>query len=440
MNSLTFEPAPKGTRLPEHAAELLTALDQLFLSVVKLELDTGRAWLLQSRGQKDRQPYAFDWEEYIRFYQTFLDPDEAEKLTSSFSLSHLNQLWAEGSPQHLISLFCRPETALDWLEVMIRFSTDKKLPVAYIITRQRGDNYLLRRIIDLYVYNSCDCFYYLDANHNSCTMFSGKEDTPLPPPVCIDYSAEMVKYTKKFVVPEDQEMVIYEMSLERVLSVLEHQESHALTCGMRDKNGAYTRKRVEFRYYNRARRMILLTRTDITQLYEEQQRQTQELESALLRAQTDPLTGLWSYQGIQEVVKQGLEHLTKKAAIFFLDLDDFKLINDTYGHAEGDRALRTVADILRRNIRAEDHAARVGGDEFVVFLSSIPSAEAAKDCARRICGQLAEIQLEPTGARISGSIGIAIAPEEGADYETLVKKADSKAYRAKSNGKNQFAI
>lgn len=139
-------------------------------------------------------------------------------------------------------------------------------------------------------------------------------------------------------------------------------------------------------------------------------------------------------------MKKELEHLPNKAALFFLDLDDFKLVNDTYGHAAGDQALKAVADILKRNIRAEDHAARIGGDEFVVFLSDIPSPEVAKDCARRICDHLAEVRLEHTGARISGSIGIAIAPDEGSDYEDLAKKADSKTYLAKSNGKNQFAL
>lgn len=272
-------------------------------------------------------------------------------------------------------------------------------------------------------------------------MFSGSRNgTPLPPAVCADYSAEIVKYAEAFVVPEDREMVVREMSLDRVTAELERHEVHAFTCGVWEEGVGYTRKRLEYRYYNRGQQMILLSRTDITAMYDEQRRHTRELEEALLRAQTDPLTGLWNYQGIQEVVKKELEHLPNKAALFFLDLDDFKLVNDTYGHAAGDQALKAVADILKRNIRAEDHAARIGGDEFVVFLSDIPSPEAAKDCARRICDHLAEVRLEHTGARISGSIGIAIAPDEGSDYEDLAKKADSKTYLAKSNGKNQFAL
>ena len=84
--------------------------------------------------------------------------------------------------------------------------------------------------------------------------------------------------------------------------------------------------------------MILLSRTDITMLYEQQQRHTRELEEALLRAQTDPLTGLWNYQGIQAAVSEALARSVRTSALLFVDLDNFKAINDTYGHTEGDKA------------------------------------------------------------------------------------------------------
>ena len=441
MNILNFDPIDNGEVLQDHAAELLTALDYIFLSVVKLELDTGRAWLLQSQGQKKRCACEFDWDTYMNFYQAVLEPEEAEKLSAAFSLSQLKKMYAAGNSQYRVDLSCRPETQLDWLEIAVRFVYDESKQVAYVFTRQSGDNYLLRRIIDLYVYNNCDYFIYLDAKNNSYTMFSGSRNgTPLPPAVCTDYSAELVKYAEEFVVPEDREMVIREMSLEHVMAELERHEVHAFTCGVWEEGVGYTRKRLEYRYYNKGRQMILLSRTDITDLYDEQQRHKRDLESALLRAQTDPLTGLWNYQGIQEIVKKELADPKKKAALFFLDLDDFKLVNDTYGHAAGNHALQAVADILKKNIRATDYAARIGGDEFIIFLNGISSQDDAADCAHRICDQLSNICVEHTEFRLSGSIGVSIAPEDGTDYKSLVKHADRKVYRAKSEGKNQFAI
>lgn len=441
MDFVSFDPVPGEECLGDHAAELLSALDHIFLSVVKLELDTGRAWLLQSLGQKDRRPVSFEWDHYIHFYQSILEPEESEKLAAAFSLPQLNQLWDGGNRQYRVDLSCRPETELDWLELTASFAHDAGRPVVYILTRQSGDNYLLRRIIDLYVYNNCDYFIYLDAKNNSYTMFSGsRSGTPLPPAVCADYSSEIVKYAETFVVPEDREMVVREMSLDRVTAELECHEVHAFTCGVWEEGVGYTRKRLEYRYYNRGRQMILLSRTDITTLYDEQMRHTKDLEEALRRAQTDPLTGLWNLQGIQEVVKRELADPSRKAALFFLDLDNFKLVNDTYGHGAGDRVLRMVADILKKNIREKDYAARIGGDEFVVFLSGIPSAAAAADCAQRICGELSAIRMEYTKVQLSGSIGVSVAPEDGTDYESLVKNADRKVYRAKSRGKNQFII
>lgn len=441
MRNLCFDPPSGGARLPEGREALLLALDHIFLSVVKLELDTGKAWLLHSKGQPDRQPHDFDWNTYLGFYRSILQPEEAEKLTDVCSTANLRARWQAGKRTPRLNLSCRPETGMDWLEIIISFLEDADQPAAYVFTRQSGDNYLLRRIIDLYIYNNCDCFIYLDAKNNSYTMFSGNgSGTPLPPAESDDYVAEVARYVQAFVPPEDQETVLCGMSLERVMEELEHREVYAFNCGMWDARAGYSRKRMEYRYFDRSRQIILLTRTDVTAMYEEQQRNTQALRDALRRAQIDPLTGLWNYQGIQEAVKKEMEHFSGQAALFFLDLDDFKLVNDRFGHAEGDRALQAVAEVLRHNIRTEDHASRIGGDEFVVFLGSIRSREAARRCAQRILEQLSQVRLEHSGVRLSGSLGIALAPEDGFSYDELVKEADTRLYRAKSNGKNQIAF
>lgn len=87
MNILNFDPIDNGEVLQDHAAELLTALDYIFLSVVKLELDTGRAWLLQSQGQKKRCACEFDWDTYMNFYQAFRAGRSRETICSIFSFT-----------------------------------------------------------------------------------------------------------------------------------------------------------------------------------------------------------------------------------------------------------------------------------------------------------------------------------------------------------------
>lgn len=92
--------------------------------------------------------------------------------------------------------------------------------------------------------------------------------TPLPPAVCDDYATELVKYAQDFVAPEDVEMTIREMQLDRVIEQLEKHEEHSFNVGVMDPVKGYTYKRLQYIYYDRPNKMILLTRTDITDVYE----------------------------------------------------------------------------------------------------------------------------------------------------------------------------
>ena len=129
------------------------------------------------------------------------------------------------------------------------------------------------------------------------------------------------------------------------------------------------------------------------------------------------------------------------SALLFLDLDNFKQINDSMGHQEGDRLLRKVSRVLQMQSGEGALQGRVGGDEFVVFLRRIRGREQAADCARRICEAVSRLSLPENGSLpISCSIGVALAPEDGWDYRTLCTAADRRAYRAKAQGKNRFLL
>ena len=121
-------------------------------------------------------------------------------------------------------------------------------------------------------------------------------------------------------------------------------------------------------------------------------------------------------------------------AILFIDLDDFKEINDSLGHALGDEALRETAKRLSACLRQSDSVARIGGDEFVVIL---PDLKDPRDAAR-IADKIARVLGEPSprkGLPLSGaSIGISTYPEDGEDEDTLLVKADKAMYQAKKSG------
>ncbi|RUM53851.1 MAG: hypothetical protein DSY87_02520 [Methylococcus sp.] len=170
----------------------------------------------------------------------------------------------------------------------------------------------------------------------------------------------------------------------------------------------------------------------------------------------DELTGLPNRlslrQQLDKLITQSKRNGQRFATIF-IDLDDFKKINDTLGHHLGDRLLQEVADRIRKNLRAADvitrdfsdndtpqsMLARLGGDEFTVLLTSIHDAHDASRVAKRILIALAEpFQLQNHQASVGASIGISIFPGDGSSAEQLLKSADMAMYEAKKSGKNNF--
>jgi diguanylate cyclase (GGDEF)-like protein len=122
-----------------------------------------------------------------------------------------------------------------------------------------------------------------------------------------------------------------------------------------------------------------------------------------------------------------------------VDLDEFKAINDTYGHLTGDYVLRTVAKRIQDSVRETDTVARLGGDEFVVVLVGQRSTEDPAVVAEKMLGAIT--QPIPAGGRqleIGASIGISIFPRDGDSTEALLKHADAAMYRVKDAGKNRY--
>jgi diguanylate cyclase (GGDEF)-like protein len=158
----------------------------------------------------------------------------------------------------------------------------------------------------------------------------------------------------------------------------------------------------------------------------------------LTLAMHDVLTGLPNRAMFTEFLHGELERarrLGKKVAVLFMDLDGFKKVNDTHGHALGDQLLRRVGDILRVSVRASDRVARFGGDEFLVLLPDLVDASVALAVARRIIASLEgikEVEARPVG--ISASIGLALFPDHAGDTVTLVQLADKAMYSAKTAG------
>ncbi len=163
-------------------------------------------------------------------------------------------------------------------------------------------------------------------------------------------------------------------------------------------------------------------------------------------AMTDPLTGLLNRAGMEKKVRTLLQE-KRPLAFFFLDLDNFKGINDTYGHLFGDRVLCHVAAQIRQRMRSEDLVGRIGGDEFLAVLSHPRPEEIINERAAQLCGLFSGLLSAALAAAgtpdreqipLSGSVGISVSPKDGTDYAELLRRADLALYHAKNAGKNTW--
>lgn len=160
------------------------------------------------------------------------------------------------------------------------------------------------------------------------------------------------------------------------------------------------------------------------------------------KADTDLLTGLSNKIATERKIKEYMSENPRDLALMFvLDIDNFKKINDTMGHAFGDEVLRTLGKHIGENFRVTDIIGRTGGDEFTIFLKSLKDDSNTLREARKLVDFFKEFEAgEYVKYSATASIGAAVFPKDGEDFDTLYKAADQALYKAKERGKNQLAF
>ncbi len=156
-------------------------------------------------------------------------------------------------------------------------------------------------------------------------------------------------------------------------------------------------------------------------------------------ATTDALTGLPNRRHADEVLERLLaaaRRTRRPLAVVLFDLDHFKAINDNFGHSIGDEALRATASATRELLRGSDHAARFGGEEFLLLLPET-SADDALIVAEKLRAQIAELEVEGLDREVTASFGVAAYPDHEATADRLIEAADAALYRAKAAGRNR---
>ena len=194
---------------------------------------------------------------------------------------------------------------------------------------------------------------------------------------------------------------------------------------------------------------MVKTRTEelasmVTQLKQEVQEREKIAAELEFLANHDALTGLPSLRLCKDRLEHSLAESRRNkqnSAVMFIDLDGFKEVNDTHGHEHGDLVLKVIADRVRAEIRETGTVARIGGDEFVIILSSVPELEIVERIASEVIEQISlPIEVDQQEVVVSASIGVSIYPEDGETPEELIRQADRAMYLVKDSGKNNFGF
>ncbi|HEY0159961.1 MAG TPA: EAL domain-containing protein [Thermoanaerobaculia bacterium] len=227
----------------------------------------------------------------------------------------------------------------------------------------------------------------------------------------------------------------------RNLRTLLAEDNSDLRGELRLRNAAGEYRWIEGTYknllFNHAVRAIVLNYRDVTE------RKLAE-ETLQHLAYRDTLTDLPNRFLFHDRLHHAIDRARRRGggfAVMYIDLDRFKVVNDTLGHTVGDRLLQVVALRLRDHLRADDTIARLGGDEFAVILPEIERAEDAGSVARKLIAALrSPIRVEGHDLYVTGSAGISIYPSDGTDVVTLIKHADAALYRSKELGRNMVQL
>lgn len=173
-------------------------------------------------------------------------------------------------------------------------------------------------------------------------------------------------------------------------------------------------------------------------------RLTESEAKALELAYQDPLTGLSNKRYVDVLFGQALQLANRPhqaLAVFYIDLDNFKPINDSAGHKTGDLVLQEVARRLKTSLRSTDICARIGGDEFVVIATQIEQEQYVQEIAAKLLKQLQQpVEIDGHSYELGASIGVSLHPRHGLELAELLEKADSAMYQVKQQGRNGYRL
>mgnify|MGYP004461329115 FL=1 len=364
---------------------------------------------------------------------------EADALTDYFKDTQLFHVdfakWDEYLSKEALRNFCAGEEQsaefqlrfrdqngeLQWHKVVIDRWSDTLLMISSVnIYNEIKDNALYRVAENVF-----ENIVYIEEKTGEYVLH---DRNPEISPVDCDFKYDIMirEFLKRNAVPDEVEVLYNNMRLANVKRALVNTDKYIIYITMVDKNGILSYKKLIFRYLDPEKEIITVAKIDVSDIIKEYDDQIKHFKK---ETYNDALTGVRNRKYFEEKIKK----LKISAGVAIIDLDDFKLTNDTFGHSGGDLALTTLVHTIRAHIEPSDILVRYGGDEFVLILPEI-SEDHFEDRLHKIQNEVDLARVEGyQGLRISVSIGGVLADDE--TVEEAVLRADKLMYLAK-NKKN----
>lgn len=431
--------------LVKEKEEILDAFFNLYSTIVEVDLATKKLHILKSvlPTNNDHDQKIFSLKQFLLLLEKRLIINfEKKELENFLTIDNLRLLSKTQKTSHLDLRFQKELENYEWVQLKTLY-LPKNNEKIYLVFSNVDREHIINSITEKFVYKKGDYLYYLDTKNGYFSNFSITDNgTVIPPQEGNNYTQAMIKYTRQNTVLEDQDRVIEQLTPEYILNRLQEQSVYKIELGMLDENKEYRRKLITVQYYDEENKIVLIRRSDITKEYLKQKNQENKLKAIKKAADTDALTGIYNRIGAQRLIVEYLHKSNNQMSAFIIiDLDNFKKINDSLGHLQGDEVLKQVANILKENFRKTDIIARLGGDEFIVFMKNIVQKENAIISLNNLLKKLRlPYQWHEETILITGSIGVAVAPIDGATFEVLYKNADQALYNSKYSGKNGFSF
>lgn len=366
----------------------------------------------------------------------YIDASEWSNVKTLLSCENISNSVRDECKQSISIPLDTSELRHDYIKISV-FPSQKSKTKAYVLLGRMDKKECLYPILESCIRDTVEYVFYIDLKRGYFfQLISGTEEYEMLPKEGYNYTEEMVRYVNRFVPEEDREFVKKRMSPEFILKKLEHKFEFTFTHNILGAHGEKRKKLVTYKQVDLLRGYVLLQRTDITDMHYREQL----LKKAQLEAMTDSLTQLYNRQGSERLIKKAMSETGKgkAAALIVLDLDNFKRVNDKFGHPAGDRVLCEASLKLKKCFRAGDIVGRLGGDEYIVFLKNMLHKSDIHKVLKRVVRELnITCKNETEQVEVTASVGAVFY--KGQSYEELYKEADTALYCAKRK-KNKYAL